>query len=222
MYFRLSTCHCSLNNTSMLFYVKLCLFLTVFTAELHGLIFNSSLSGKSLFLNKIISEFKLIFSVCLRYKSASEKLQSVMGMFFGENISIVFESDDECFQKECKNFLFFEVHSVDICNIFARTEHFYMSSYFSVIIVVLDINFDVETLESCVDVFDSANVFFVSLQNEEVFVLSSPTSPRRVFLNNNLSLPLSSQDRDLQGQVVRVSTFHYPPFTIIETDNTSG
>lgn len=205
----------------MLFYVQLCLFLSIFSTKLQCLIFNSNLSDESVFLKQIFPKLPIIFSVCMRYKPASEKFQSVIEMFFWHNIPIVFESGNEHFSRECRNFLFYEVQSAHICDSFSRNKYFYLTSYFSVIIVP-DINFNVKILENCVDIFDSANVFLISLQNEEVLFLSSPTSPSRVFLSKNLSLSFNSNVKDLQGQAVRVATFHYPPFTTIETDNTSG
>lgn len=184
----------------------------------------SSLNSVKLDVDDIVTNLKLHSSVCILYTRVKDSedilFKETLLVFNRREVPVTVHDEDAPFPENCTNFLFVNTRN-SICTTLSRPKPIHLTSYFTVIIFTSKASHFLKEIGNCSKLFDSANVSMVSTYSGKTFILSSPYFENRHFVNFSPGYK-SCAAKDLQGQLVRVASFHHPPFTIIQNNTFSG
>lgn len=215
---------CTLKPTKFNMIVCKVVVLLMTVKHFHCLIHTKyTFNGKSVQLdvNDIVSQLKLRGSVCLYCDVESKDLLHATPKVFNRlSIPVTIQEENASLAKHCTNILLFVNTLNNVCGTFSKTKQVYLTSYFNLIIFTSKVNVSLRKVENCANVFDSANVYLISLSSGQIYILSSPYLEKRHFVA--FSSDFIDDVKDLQGQLIRVATLHNPPFTIMQNDSFSG
>lgn len=212
----------------MTFLLSLITFTIILKSEIHPLIFESpnfDIKNEN-FTDIIHSILKSVSNFCIiTHVSFSEVLDVILIKEYVSNNNKYIYTDNNTIPSNCDCFMVLEIPSQTVCSMFSKYKKKYLTLWKYVLILSTLMGNDLDQLNHCSSVFGSANVLIISLQTNNMSMLSSSLLPPRHFVSVNHEkciLPSLNSIPSLQGTTIKVVTFNYPPFSVIRELNNSS